>query len=92
MAKKKFDNTLKRRVVQYIIEQNLPVAQMSRMIDVNINTLYSWKRKFGLEFIDDALPLMTENQRISFFQHRIRELKKENSILKKKLSYYTKNF
>lgn len=91
MGKTLFDEKLKKKIVKVIIENNLTIAQVARDTDININTLYSWKKKYGLEFIHSALTQMTERQRLKFFQQRIDDLRKENSFLKKKLSYYTKN-
>lgn len=90
MVKAIFDEKFKREIVKSIMEKNLTVAQVARETDININTLYSWKKKYGLEFIHDSLPLMTEHKRLKFFQQRINDLRKENSFLKMRLSYYTK--
>lgn len=90
MGKATFDEKQKRKIIKVIMEQNLTVAQVARDKNININTLYSWKKKYGLEFIHESLPQMTEHQRIKFFQQSIRDLKEENSILKKRLNYYLK--
>ncbi|AGK55566.1 hypothetical protein B1NLA3E_19110 [Bacillus sp. 1NLA3E] len=51
---------------------------------VNINTFYSWRKKFEIEFIHTALPGMTEQHRLRFLKKRIRDLEEENKILKEK--------
>lgn len=90
MGKAIFDEKFKRKIVKLIIEKNLTVAQVARDTDININTLYSWKKKYGLEFIHSELPQMTERKRLKFFQQRIDDLRKENLFLKNRLSYYLK--
>lgn len=87
MSKKVFDQNYKRKIVKMLIEQNKTVAQVSRETGININTLYSWRKKFEIEFIHGALPHMTEQQRLRFFKKRIRILEKENKILKEKRIY-----
>jgi transposase len=84
MSKEVFEKKYKREIVKMIIEQNKTVAQVSRETAININTLYSWRKKYELEFIHNALPQMTERQRLSFFQKQVRQLEKENEILKRR--------
>ncbi len=86
MSKSVYDKKMKRKIVQILMEQNKTVAQVARETDININTLYSWKKKYALEFIHEALPQMTEHQRLRAFQKHIRELKEEIERLKKEVS------
>lgn len=62
-----YENKYKREIVKMITEQNKTVAEVSRETGININTLYSWRKKFEIEFIHEALPHMTEQQRLRFF-------------------------
>ncbi|MGJ7910380.1 transposase [Neobacillus sp. LXY-1] len=84
MSKSICDKQLKKRIVKMMMEQNKSVAQVARETGININTLYSWKKKYALEFIHETLPQMTEFQRLKFFQKHIRALQKENMILRTK--------
>ncbi|WP_110927710.1 IS3 family transposase [Bacillus massiliglaciei] len=83
MSRQTFDEDFKRSTVQMMIEQNKSVAQTARDLDINPNTIYNWKKKYGEEFIEAALPNMTENQQLKAMQKRLRDLEEENAILKK---------
>ncbi|MFT8320485.1 MAG: transposase [Bacillus sp. (in: firmicutes)] len=44
---KRYDETLKKETVKYIVENNKPVAQVARETGVNTNTLHGWIKKYG---------------------------------------------
>lgn len=92
MSREVFDKKYKKEIVKMIIEQEKTVAQVARETGLNINTLYSWRKKYELEFIHSVLPHMTEQQRLSFYLKKIRNLEKEISILKKKELVVTSRF
>jgi transposase len=74
-----------------MMEQNKSVAQTARDLDINTNTIHNWRKKYAEEFIEDALPKMTENQQLRTFQKRIRDLEEENAILKKAMHFFAKD-
>ncbi len=91
MSRQTFDEDFKRSTVQMMIEQNKSVAQTARDLDINPNTIYNWKKKYGEEFIEAALPNMTENQQLKAMQKRLRDLEEENAILKKAMHFFAKD-
>ncbi len=91
MSRKVFDEDFKRSTVQMMMEQNKSVAQTTRDLDINPNTIHNWKKKYSKEFIEDALPQMTEDQQLKSFQKRIRDLEEENAILKKAMHFFAKD-
>ncbi len=82
MKKTIYDKQMKRKIIQMMMEQNKTVAQVARETAININTLYSWKKKYTMEFIHEALPQMTEYQRLRAFQKHICKLEEEIAMLK----------
>jgi hypothetical protein len=60
MNRQVFDKDFKRSTVQMMIEQNKPVAQTARVLDINPNTLHNWKKKYSSEFIRESLPQLTD--------------------------------
>ena len=91
MSRKTFDEDFKRSTVQMMIEQNKSVAQTARDLDISPNTIHNWRKKYANEFIDAALPSMTEDQQLRTFQKRIRDLEEENAILKKAMHFFAKD-
>ncbi len=91
MSRQVFDEDFKRSTVQMMIEQNKPVAQAARELDINPNTLHNWKKKYSSEFIRESLPQMSEDQQLRAFQKRIRDLEEENAILKKAMHFFAKD-
>jgi transposase len=91
MSKKTFDEDFKRSTVQMMMEQNKSVAQTARELDINPNTIQNWKKKYSEEFIETALPKMTEDQQLRAYQKRIRDLEEENAILKKAMHFFVKD-
>lgn len=68
MRKSIYDKQLKRRIVKMMMEQNKTVAQVARETGININTLYTWRKRYALEFIHETLPQMAEFQRLRSFK------------------------
>lgn len=91
MSRKTFDEDFKRSTVQMMIEQNKSVAQTARDLDINPNTIHNWRKKYSNEFIEAALPKMTEDQQLRAIQKRIRDLEEENAILKKAMHFFAKD-
>lgn len=73
-----------------MMEQNKSVAQTSRDLEINPITIHNWRKKYAEEFIDDAIPKMTENKQLRTFQKRIRDLEEENAILKKAMHFFAR--
>lgn len=91
MSRKTFDEDFKSSTVQMMIVQNKSVAQTARDLEISPNTIHNWKKKYADNFINDAIPKMTEDQQLRTFQKRIRDLEEENAILKKAMHFFAKD-
>ncbi|WP_019007754.1 transposase [Cohnella laeviribosi] len=49
MKKPLYDETYKRKTVQYVKESGKAVAEVARELKIKDNTLYGWMKKYGGE-------------------------------------------
>jgi transposase len=94
MRKQKHDEDYKRQTVEYILEQRKSVAQVARELDISVNTLHGWVKKYKpktnpVALGDGTQPL--DERDIRELQKQIRDLQEENAILKKAMHIFAKD-
>lgn len=93
MAKgKRYDEEFKKETVKYVLENNKPVAQVAREVDINENTLHGWIKKYGQQPEMKAVQKFTNpDAELKALQKQLRDLEEENEILKKAMHYFAKS-
>ncbi|MCL6445581.1 MAG: transposase [Alicyclobacillus sp.] len=81
-----YDKEFKLNVVQMVLEQGKPTAQVARDLGISPKTVYGWVAKYKEDpehpFVGSG-HLRPEAQTIRDLEREIRELREENAILKK---------
>ncbi|WP_027415170.1 transposase [Aneurinibacillus terranovensis] len=92
MKKVEHDEAYKKQTVQYIKESGKAVAEVARELNINVNTLHGWVKRYKQEpEIVAAQGLKSEDQRLKEMQKQIRDLQEENDILKKAMHFFAKD-
>ncbi|WP_027417227.1 transposase [Aneurinibacillus terranovensis] len=92
MKKIEHDEEYKKQTVQYIKESGKAVAEISRELKINANTLYGWVKRYGSEpEIIAVQGPKSEDNRLKELQKQIRDLQEENDILKKAMHFFAKD-
>lgn len=86
---KRFDKEFKISAVKMITEAGHSTAEVARSLDINVNVLYNWKKKYSGEgakaFIGTGH--LTE---LSALRKQLREVTMERDILKKAVGIFSK--
>jgi transposase-like protein len=81
MKKPLYDETFKKKTVQYVKESGKAVAVVARELKIKDNTLYGWVKKYGDEpEIAQHQVFKSEDHQLREMQKQIRELQEENEI------------
>ena len=85
--RRKFDKPFKLAAVKLVVEDQLPVSQVSKELDIHYNSLYKWIREYE-EFGENAFPghgcaLYSYQYEIKKLQHENQDLREELELLKK---------
>jgi transposase len=92
MKKPLYDETYKRKTVQYVKESGKAVVEVARELKIKDNTLYGWMKKYGGEpEIVAAQAFKSDDHQLRELQKQIRELQRENEILKKAMHFFAKD-
>jgi transposase len=92
MKKPLYDETFKKKTVQYVKESGKAVAEVARELKIKDNTLYGWMKKFGgVPEIAQQQAFKSEDHQLREMQKQIRELQEENEILKKAMHFFAKD-
>lgn len=92
MKKPLYDETFKKKTVQYFKESGKAVAEVARELKIKDNTLYGWMKGFGSEpeiVVNQAFK--SEDHKLRDLQKQIRDLQEENEILKKAMHFFAKD-
>lgn len=91
--RKTYDKDFKLSAVKMVLEEGLPVAQVSRDLGINENSLHNWKKKY-LEDKENAFPgkgrLKPEDEELRRLQKELKTVKMERDILKKAMAFFAK--
>lgn len=91
--RKTYDKEFKLSAVRMVLEEGLSVAQVSRDLGINENSLHNWKKKY-LEEKENAFPgkgrLKPEDEELRRLQKELKTVKMERDILKKAMAFFAK--
>jgi len=91
--RKTYDKEFKLSAVKMVLEEGLSVAQVSRDLGINENSLHNWKKKY-LEEKENAFPgkgrLKPEDEELRRLQKELKTVKMERDILKKAMAFFAK--
>jgi len=86
---RRFDKDFKISAVKMVIESGHSVAEVARSLDITVNALYNWKKKYSGEgtkaFVGTGH--LTE---LSALRKQLREVTMERDILKKAVGIFSK--
>lgn len=89
MSGKRYPEEFKLAAVQQITEGGHSVSSVSRRLDVTVDSLYAWVKKYG----PDAASYQAKNAEQAELQKLRKELKRvteERDLLKKAAAYFAK--
>lgn len=91
--RKTYDKEFKLSAVKMVLEEGLSVAQVSRDLGINENSLHNWKKKY-LEDKENAFPgkgrLKPEDEELRRLKKELKTVKMERDILKKAMAFFAK--
>lgn len=91
--RKTYDKEFKLSAVRMVLEEGLSVAQVSRDLGINENSLHNWKKKY-LEDRENSFPgkgrLKPEDEELRRLQKELNTVKMERDILKKAMAFFAK--
>ena len=82
--RRKFSPEFKDEAVKMVIESSRAIAEVAREIQVNEGTLGNWVNKYRVEHADEEPPLSVSDRA------RLRELERENRVLRMKAEFLGK--
>lgn len=85
--RRKFDKQFKISAVKLVTEDELPVAEIAKELDIHYNSLYRWIREYE-EFGVNAFP--GHGCVLYNYQYEIKKLKQENESLREELELLKK--
>ncbi|MGK9370139.1 IS3 family transposase [Melioribacter sp. Ez-97] len=93
-TRRTYDKEFKLSAVKMVTEEGLSVAEVSRDLGISENSLHRWKKKY-LEDRDNAFPgkgkLKPEDEEIRRLERELKRVKMERDILKKAISFFSKD-
>jgi transposase-like protein len=89
---RKFSVEFRDEAVRLVIDGSKPIAQVARELGINEGTLGNWVSVYRKEHAGDEPPLsLTERAQLAEAQRELRELRMENSFLKKAAAYFAQD-
>jgi transposase-like protein len=91
MEKKKrrrFTDEYKRDTIRMLEERQIPISKLARDMDLRVDLLYSWKRKYG-KAKNSFLAKDESAAQLRKPQKRLRDVEEERDILKKAMAIFT---
>lgn len=87
MARRKFDRNFKFAAVKLVTDDELPVAQVAKELDIHYNSLYRWIREYE-DYGESAFP--GHGCALNNYQYEISKLQRENRHLQEELELLKK--
>jgi len=91
---KRYDPAYKLEVCKTIDSGMATVSEMSKEIDISVNTLYTWMKRYCENRVKPFVGsgrILPENEEMVRLRKENRDLKEENEILKKAAAYFAKH-
>jgi transposase len=88
-----FSREFKKDAVQLVTEKGMPVGKVARELDIHLNLLHIWKRRFLKEgdkaFVGKGC-IKPEEAEMKRLRKKLEKVKEERDILKKALAFFSK--
>ena len=92
-TKRTFTAEYKKEIAKLILEKGMSQKEISKDINVHVNTLNNWVRKYKEEG-EEAFPgkgkLSPQDQEVYELKKKMKDLEEENEILKKAMTFFVK--
>ncbi|AFN73781.1 transposase IS3/IS911 family protein [Melioribacter roseus P3M-2] len=93
-TRRTYDKEFKLSAVKMVTEEGMSVAEVSRDLGISENSIHRWKKKY-LEDKNNAFPgkgkLKPEDEEIRRLERELKRVKMERDILKKAISFFSKD-
>jgi transposase-like protein len=88
---KKYTPEFKEQAARRVVDNSLPIAQVSRELGINDTTLGFWVKEYRKKLAGQPLPSdMPAQERIRELERRNRDLEMELAFLKKAATYFAR--
>ncbi len=87
MARRKFERNFKLAAVKLVVNDELPVSEVVKQLDIHYNSLYRWIREYE-DYGESAFP--GHGCALYNYQYEINKLKNENKHLQEELELLKK--
>ena len=89
--RKKYTDEFKKDAVRLMLGRGTrTVEEIAEQIGVNTTILYRWRRRFGEEVSGRPIESEKEREDVERLRRRLREVEKENALLKKAAALFAK--
>jgi len=92
-TRRRFTKEFKEEAVRLLIEEERPISEVSRNLDVHEGLLYKWKQAY-IEDPEQAFPghgkLKARDEEIRRLRRALRDAQEERDILKKAISIFSR--
>lgn len=85
-----YDNDFKSMIVNLIVNEHHSTSKTSQQFDIPLKTVEHWVTSFNKDNHCFDSDYLSPQQQIDFWKKRVRELEKNNDILKKTISLIAK--
>lgn len=92
-TRRKFDTSFKLEVVRMIRDQGMPIGEVCRSMDLVETAVRRWVAQYDAERAGGAgagKPLTAEQQRIRQLEAENRQLREDNTLLKKASAFFAR--
>ena len=87
MARKHYDSEFKIKAIKLVLEDNIPVLDVSEKLSIHYNTLYNWINKYK-QYGENSFS--SNENKLNSYKCEIEKLKEENLKLKEELDLLKK--
>jgi len=92
--RKRYDPAYKLEICKTISSGTATVSELSRETGITENTLYNWMKRYrenqDTPFVGSG-HVLPENEEVVRLRREVKDLREENTILKKAAAYFAKN-
>lgn len=86
--RRRFTDEYKQDVIRMLEEKQMSISDLARDMDLRVDLLYSWKRKYG-KSNNSVLTKDESAAQLRKLQKRLRDVEEERDILKKAMAIFT---
>lgn len=86
--RRRFTDEYKQDVIRMLEEKQIPISKLASDMDLRVDLLYSWKRKYGKPN-NNVVTKDESAAQLRKLQKRLRDVEEERDILKKAMAIFT---